>query len=390
MNDFCLVKRKEVNAIIKKYKELATGNNSEGSGEYIKQSLLNQLENIECEVNEKLYSNQEISIGHRGKLKEIKNNIREMKGKINPMKRNTVDDDNIESNNESKENTLIKNAIDILPKDIRDSVFNRIKNIIDYEPVIGVMGKTGAGKSSLINAIFKGNVCPVSDVEACTRETKEIKIEFGHRSLRLIDIPGVGENANRDNEYEALYKRLLPKMDLILWIIKGDDRAFSADEHFYQRVLKPAGGDKKTLFVLNQIDKIEPFREWDIEHNQPSLNQLTNIRKKEAYLIERFSFTEHPVISVSANEKYNISKLVEEMIRALPKEAKSGVVAQVKNDVKTTEIIEEAKGGFEETVNEALDDIIDHYLPKPIASVAKAAKKVVVQAVKKVWGFFFG
>nr|ELR5041863.1 50S ribosome-binding GTPase [Providencia stuartii]ELR5082317.1 50S ribosome-binding GTPase [Providencia stuartii] len=90
------------------------------------------------------------------------------------MKRNTVDDDNIESNNESKENKLIKNAIDILPKDIRDSVFNRIKNIIDYEPVIGVMGTTGAGKSNLINAIFKGNVCPVSDVEACTRETKSL------------------------------------------------------------------------------------------------------------------------------------------------------------------------------------------------------------------------
>ncbi|WP_140183158.1 GTPase family protein [Providencia stuartii] len=390
MNDFCLMKRKEVNAIIKKYKELATGNNSEGSGEYIKQSLLNQLENIECEVNEKLYSNQEISIGHRGKLKEIKNNIREMKGKINPMKRNTVDDDNIELNNESKENKLIKNAIDILPKDIRDSVFNRIKNIIDYEPVIGVMGKTGAGKSSLINAIFKGNVCPVSDVEPCTRETKEIKIEFGHRSLRLIDIPGVGENANRDNEYEALYKRLLPEMDLILWVIKGDERAFSADEHFYQRVLKPAGGDKKTLFVLNQIDKIEPCREWDIAHKQPSPNQQINIRKKEAYLSEQFGFTEHPIISVSANEKYNISKLVEEMIRALPKEAKSGAVAQVKNDVKTTEIIEEAKGGFEETVNEALDDIIEHYLPKPIASIAKAAKKVVVQGIKKVWGFFFG
>ncbi|MEQ4624066.1 GTPase family protein [Providencia manganoxydans] len=390
MNDFCLMKRKEVNAIVKKHNELITGKNSEGCGEYIKHSLLNRLENIEREVNEKLYSNQEISIDSRGKLKEIKNNIREIKDRISPMKNNTAGDDNVELNNKNKEHDLIKNAIDILPKDIRDSVFNRIKNIIEYEPVIGVMGKTGAGKSSLINAIFKGNVCPVSDVEACTRETKEIKIEFGHRSLRLIDIPGVGENANRDNEYEALYKRLLPKIDLILWVIKGDDRAFSADEHFYQQVLKPAGGDKKTLFVLNQIDKIEPFREWDIAHNQPSPSQQTNIRKKEAYLIERFGFTEHPIISVSANEKYNISKLVEEMIRALPKEAKSGVVAQVKNDVKTTEIIEEAKGGFEETVNEALDDIIDHYLPKPIASVAKAAKKVVVQAVKKLWGFVFG
>ncbi|WP_433587486.1 GTPase [Providencia alcalifaciens] len=388
MNGFCLIQRKELNTIVKKYKALMLSNNNEISYEYAKSSMLDSLAKIEKDVNEKLYHNIDMSIDNKNKLKEIKNNIQAMKVKMKVIENNTVSD--IKMENENQGGQLIKNAVDILPKEIRESVFNRIKNIIDYEPVIGVMGKTGAGKSSLINAIFKGNVCPVSDVEACTRETKEIKIEFGHRSIRLIDIPGVGENANRDSEYEALYKRLLPKMDLILWVIKGDDRAFSADEHFYQQVLKPVGGDKKTVFVLNQIDKIEPFREWDIEHNQPSLNQLTNIRKKEAYLIERFGFTEHPVISVSANEKYNISKLVEAMVRALPKEAKSGVVAQVKNDVKTTKIVEEAKGGFEETVDEALDDIIDHYLPKPIASVAKAAKKLVVSTVKKVWNFFFG
>ncbi|MGL5951540.1 MAG: GTPase family protein [Providencia rustigianii] len=388
MNDFCLMQRKELNTIVKKYKALMLSNNYETSYEYAKSSMLDSLAKIEKDVNEKLYHNIDISIDNKNKLKEIKKNIQAMKVKMKVIENSTVSD--IKMENENQGGQLIKNAVDILPKEIRESVFNRIKNIIDYEPVIGVMGKTGAGKSSLINAIFKGNVCPVSDVEACTRETKEIKIEFGHRSIRLIDIPGVGENANRDSEYEALYKRLLPKMDLILWVIKGDDRAFSADEHFYQQVLKPVGGDKKTVFVLNQIDKIEPFREWDIEHNQPSLNQLTNIRKKEAYLIERFGFTEHPVISVSANEKYNISKLVETMVRALPKEAKSGVVAQVKNDVKTTKIVEEAKGGFEETVDEALDDIIDHYLPKPIASVAKAAKKLVVSTVKKVWNFFFG
>ncbi|WP_255586284.1 GTPase family protein [Providencia sp. R33] len=388
MNDFCLIQRKELNSIVKKYKALMLNNNNEISYEYAKSLMLDSLAKIEKDVNEKLYHNIDMSIDNRNKLKEIKNNIQAMKVKMKVIENNTVSD--IKMENENQGGQLIKNAVDILPKEIRESVFNRIKNIIDYEPVIGVMGKTGAGKSSLINAIFKGNVCPVSDVEACTRETKEIKIEFGHRAIRLIDIPGGGENAKRDSEYEALYKRLLPKMDLILWVVKGDDRAFSADEHFYQQVLKPAGGDKKTVFVLNQIDKIEPFREWDVEHNQPSLNQLTNIRKKEAYLIERFGFTEHPIISVSANEKYNISKLVETMVRALPKEAKSGVVAQVKNEVKTTEIVEEAKGGFEATVDEALDDIIDHYLPKPVASVAKAAKKLVVSAVKKVWGFFFG
>lgn len=74
---------------------------------------------------------------------------------------------------------------------------------------------------------------------------QEIRIQFGTRSVRLIDIPGVGESAERDSEYEQLYRDLLPQLDLVLWVIKGDDRAFSADEHFYKNVLLPAGGEAK-------------------------------------------------------------------------------------------------------------------------------------------------
>ncbi len=143
----------------------------------------------------------------------------------------------------------VKDALEILPENIRESISRRINEVINYEPVIGIMGKTGAGKSSLCNAIFKGDICAISDVESCTRETQEVRIQFGKRSIRLIDIPGVGESTARDSEYEQLYRELLPKLDLVLWVIKGDDRAFSADEHFYKNVLQPAGGEEKTLFV---------------------------------------------------------------------------------------------------------------------------------------------
>ncbi len=179
----------------------------------------------------------------------------------------------------------VKDALEILPENIRESISRRINEVINYEPVIGIMGKTGAGKSSLCNAIFKGDICAVSDVEACTRETQEVRIQFGKRAIRLIDIPGVGESAVRDGEYEKLYRELLPKLDLVLWVIKGDDRAFSADEHFYKNVLKPAGGEEKTLFVLNQVDKIEPFREWDVQNAQPSPAQKKNILDKKPTLL---------------------------------------------------------------------------------------------------------
>ncbi|PWY12670.1 GTPase family protein [Citrobacter koseri] len=284
----------------------------------------------------------------------------------------------------------VKDALEILPENIRESISRRINEVINYEPVIGIMGKTGAGKSSLCNAIFKGNICAVSDVEACTRETQEIRIHFGRRSIRLIDIPGVGESAARDAEYEQLYRELLPNLDLVLWVIKGDDRAFTADEHFYKNVLQPAGGDEKTLFVINQVDKIEPCREWDVKNAQPSPAQLKNICDKRADITRQLGFTDHPVIAVAASEGYNVTQLVEAMVRALPKHAQSGVASQVKEEHKTKNVVEEATEGFGDTVERILDEVIDTTLPKPVAVVVKAAKSAVVVAVKKAWNFFFG
>ena len=264
------------------------------------------------------------------------------------------------NNTETKNRNPVKDALEILPENIRDSIARRINDIISYEPVIGIMGKTGAGKSSLCNAIFKGDICAVSDVAACTRETQEMRIQFGKRSVRLIDIPGVGENAERDVEYEQLYRDLLPQLDLVLWVIKGDDRAFSADEHFYKNVLAPAGGEA------------------------PS--QMQNILDKEAYITQRFGFTDHPVIAVAASEGYNVTHLVEAMVRALPKHAQSGVASQVRDEHKTRTVTEEATEGFGDTVDRVLDDIIDNTLPV----VVKAAKKAVVSGLKKAWNWIFG
>lgn len=89
------------------------------------------------------------------------------------------------NNTETKNRNPVKDALEILPENIRDSIARRINDVISYEPVIGIMGKTGAGKSSLCNAIFKGDICAVSDVAACTRETQEMRIQFGKRSVRL-------------------------------------------------------------------------------------------------------------------------------------------------------------------------------------------------------------
>ncbi|EBM2193468.1 GTP-binding protein, partial [Salmonella enterica] len=207
-----------------------------------------------------------------------------------------------------------------LPDTLRRLILERIQNLTHYEPVIGIMGKSGAGKSSLCNELFRGEVSPVSDVNACTRDVLRLRLRSGRHSLVIVDLPGVGENGQRDHEYRALYRRMLPEMDLVLWVIKADDRALSVDEQFWRGVMQTY--QQQVLFVLNQADKIEPCHEWDTRTSTPSAQQRVNLQEKQAAITAMFK-PHHPVCLVSACSGWGIEDMVATMMRCLPDRATS-------------------------------------------------------------------
>lgn len=88
-----------------------------------------------------------------------------------------------------------------LPQWVSERILLQINQLAHYEPVIGIMGKTGAGKSSLCNTLFAGEVSPVSDVAACTREPLRFRLQVGERVMTIVDLPGVGESSARDTGY---------------------------------------------------------------------------------------------------------------------------------------------------------------------------------------------
>jgi len=254
---------------------------------------------------------------------------------------------------------LEKNGVH-LTEEQKKRVDEKINEVLTYEPKVGIFGKTGVGKSSLCNALFGQNICPISDVEACTRNPQEVILNMGSKGLKLLDVPGVGESTERDEEYARLYANLLPELDLVLWLIKADDRAMASDENFYKNIVRPhIEQGKPFFFVLNQVDKIEPFREWNIEKHEPGPVQNQNIGRKVHSVASQFGYPASKVIPVSAEEKYGLTELVDEIVFALPKEKNVTVFKAVDNEFKSKAAGEHVKKGFWEIVSETVGSVVE-------------------------------
>lgn len=243
-----------------------------------------------------------------------------------------------------------------------EEVGRRLEKILDYEPVIGIFGQTGVGKSSLCNALFGQDVCKISDVKACTREPQTVLLKLGQNGLKLLDVPGVGENEKRDQEYKELYKKLLPELDLMLWLLKADSRAYGKDEEVFNEIVRPnlkADKDMPFFFVVNQVDKIEPVREWDDIQHRPGDKQLSNIKAKVQVVAEEFQIPESKIIPVSAEEEYELGRLVEEIVYALPKEKAAPFFRSTQESVRTERSKNETRRKWTEVVKEVIAGVLD-------------------------------
>lgn len=290
------------------------------------------------------------------------------------------------------ENEVFDKWINNLPPEAKKKFKNGLSKAFDYEPKVAIFGKTGVGKSSLTNALFGKNACQVHDVEACTRDPQEVfmKLDGNSKGIKLLDVPGIGENRERDEEYFRLYAEILKDADMVLWVLKGDDRTFSTDEEFYKTCMIPYVEKGKPFAVaVNQVDKIEPFREWNIEKCVPGPIQEGNISKKIINVAKLFGdLPVSQVVPVSANEKYNLDNLTLTLVNRLPSNKKFITINNMDEKIRENEEVKKEKtNAFIDVVNDVIDILP---IPEPAKKIGKAIISAGAKVVEKAWDLLTG
>jgi len=196
-----------------------------------------------------------------------------------------------------------------------------VAEIAAAPPTIGVIGTSGTGKSSTLNAMFKTRLA-ISHVAACTKEFRATDLSVtvtqgeasGNRAvLRVVDAPGLGEDVARDPEYLRMYREHLPRCDVILWVLQARNRAVALDQSYLQQLSE---FHPKLIFGINQVDLVEP-RNWNTRINQPSDEQrqhITDIVADRAHRLRSALQRDVPVIPYSAAAPYNLPELFTAMV----------------------------------------------------------------------------
>lgn len=165
---------------------------------------------------------------------------------------------------------------------------------------IGVIGKTNAGKSTLINLIVGNKVAIVSPKTQTTRNnilgiiTKFSETE--NYQLVFVDTPGIHKSQNNlDKQMNKNLRTAISSVDIILYVLDSS-KNITQDELEYIKNLNKI----PLILVINKIDKISKLK----------LIETINLFKNNSNI--------NSIIPFSSTKNINLNILLSEILKLLP------------------------------------------------------------------------
>ena len=101
---------------------------------------------------------------------------------------------------------------------------------------VGVIGKTGVGKTTTVNSLFQAKFVTSRTVVGTTKaQYKDFVLPDGGK-LTIVDMPGYGRSAAEDKEYRDIYLKELPKCDIILLVVQGNSSDLKDDQRMIKTI----------------------------------------------------------------------------------------------------------------------------------------------------------
>lgn len=264
----------------------------------------------------------------------------------------------------------------------KNKLLKKLQLLRENKLNIMLVGATGCGKSSTINALFNCAELQVEDAQAdskdeckpsnaeaggalaqeaaaaTTKTTEKLFVEVakvGSKSdpetkdiekytignLTLWDTPGLGDGTEIDEHHKAVIRDLLNEadedgnrlIDLVLVILDGSTRDLGTSYKILNEVIIPEFGKKRKriLVALNQADiAMKTGRHWDYEKNEPDEvlvkfleEKLISIKKR---IYEDSGLEVEPVYYCAGYTEpggstvypYNLTKLLYYILQAVP------------------------------------------------------------------------
>jgi GTP-binding protein len=130
-----------------------------------------------------------------------------------------------------------------------------VEDPTDTGPLIALVGKRNAGKSTMVNALAGEQRVIVSEIAGTTRDSVDVRFEIDGKTFTAIDTAGVRKRKSLENdiEYYSMHRSLrsVRRADVCLLLIDSSLRISQVDKKLVNEILEH---HRPTVIVVNKWD----------------------------------------------------------------------------------------------------------------------------------------